>query len=136
MEERYADMLALAADLTAWLEGRVVAAHASGTWAETRSWVRRHRPLAASLAASIQDYSDSDHDPTVVTDSGAPADTDAGNPDDTDAGNPQVEEPELLVDDILEAGGNIGWRPAAEQPPIAVDSHHVVYVQKSAAGAP
>ena len=51
--ERYADMSALAADLLAYVEGRVVHAHEEGAWAEARKWVQRNRPLAASLAAVL-----------------------------------------------------------------------------------
>src|SRR5262245_64920892 len=50
--ERYADMNALAEDLRAYLEGRVVRAHESGAWAETRKWVGRNRALSLSLAAA------------------------------------------------------------------------------------
>lgn len=45
---RYAGATELGADLRAWLEGRVVHAHASGTWAELRKWVARNRVLAAA----------------------------------------------------------------------------------------
>lgn len=48
--ERYADMRALAEDLRAYLEGRVVAAHAVGPWPEFKKWVGRNR-LAAAIAA-------------------------------------------------------------------------------------
>jgi formylglycine-generating enzyme required for sulfatase activity len=50
---RYPDMHALAADLRAYLDGRVVAAYETGTWAETRQWVKRNKPLAASIAAGV-----------------------------------------------------------------------------------
>ncbi len=50
---RYADMRALADDLRAWLEGRVVRAHERGPIAELRKWVRRNRLLASSLAAAV-----------------------------------------------------------------------------------
>ncbi len=46
---RYGSMLELAADLRAFLEGRVVEAYETGTWAETKKWVQRNRALAASL---------------------------------------------------------------------------------------
>ena len=52
-EERYANMSALAADLRAFLEERVVRAHTSGPWAELRMWVRRNRALAAALGAVL-----------------------------------------------------------------------------------
>jgi formylglycine-generating enzyme required for sulfatase activity/tRNA A-37 threonylcarbamoyl transferase component Bud32 len=51
--ERYTGMLELAADLEAWIEGRVVHAYETGAWAEARKWVLRNRGLAASLAAAI-----------------------------------------------------------------------------------
>jgi formylglycine-generating enzyme required for sulfatase activity/serine/threonine protein kinase len=50
---RYADTLALAEDLRAYLEHRVVSAYETGAWAETRKWVERNRSLAASLAAAF-----------------------------------------------------------------------------------
>ncbi len=50
---RYGDTEALAADLRAYLEGRVVRAYETGAWAEARKWVRRNKPLAASLAAAV-----------------------------------------------------------------------------------
>ncbi|HVS18430.1 MAG TPA: serine/threonine-protein kinase, partial [Planctomycetota bacterium] len=50
---RYADMTALASDLAAYLDCRVVYAYEAGAWAEARKWVRRNRPLAASLAAAL-----------------------------------------------------------------------------------
>jgi len=51
--KRYPTTLALAADLRAYLEGRVVAAYEAGTWAETKKWVQRNKPLAASLASTV-----------------------------------------------------------------------------------
>jgi len=51
--DRYANAMDFAADLRNYTEGRVVAAHESGAWAELRKWVRRNRALAASLAAAI-----------------------------------------------------------------------------------
>ncbi len=51
--KRYPTTLALAADLRAYLEGRVVAAYEAGRWAETKKWVQRNKPLAASLAAGV-----------------------------------------------------------------------------------
>jgi serine/threonine protein kinase/tetratricopeptide (TPR) repeat protein len=50
---RYPTMQALAEDLRAYLEGRVVSAFEAGTWAETRKWVRRNKALATSIAAAI-----------------------------------------------------------------------------------
>ena len=47
--ERYADMTALADDLRAYLEERVVRAHATGAWAELRKWFVRNRRLAVAL---------------------------------------------------------------------------------------
>jgi len=50
---RYADMGALAADLRAFLEGRVVRAHARGAWAVLRKWVGRNRALASALVLIV-----------------------------------------------------------------------------------
>ncbi len=50
---RYADMGELAADLRAFLEGRVVQAHARGAWAELRKWVGRNRALAGALSVIV-----------------------------------------------------------------------------------
>lgn len=52
-QERYADVRELAADLRAFLEQRVVAAHATGHWAQARKWVQRNRPLVVALAAGL-----------------------------------------------------------------------------------
>jgi formylglycine-generating enzyme required for sulfatase activity/serine/threonine protein kinase len=51
--DRYPDMSALAEDLRAWLEGRVVTAYETGAVAELRKWVGRNRPLAGALAAGV-----------------------------------------------------------------------------------
>ena len=51
--DRYPGTLALAEDLQAYLEGRVVRAWRSGPWIEARKWVRRNRPLAAAAAAAL-----------------------------------------------------------------------------------
>jgi hypothetical protein len=50
--QRYRDMSELAADLSAYLERRVVRAYETGTWAETKKWVERNKGMAASLAAT------------------------------------------------------------------------------------
>jgi serine/threonine protein kinase/formylglycine-generating enzyme required for sulfatase activity len=50
---RYADMSSLAADLSAYLEGRVVRAYETGAWAEARKWIRRNKPLGVALAAAV-----------------------------------------------------------------------------------
>lgn len=52
---RYDTMDALAADLRAFLEQRVVAAYRTGALAEARAWVRRNRGLAltASIGAAL-----------------------------------------------------------------------------------
>ena len=50
---RYAGALAMAEDLRAYLEGRVVRAYESGAWAELRKWVGRNKGFAASLAAAL-----------------------------------------------------------------------------------
>jgi serine/threonine protein kinase len=51
--DRYASMSALAAELRAYVEGRVVGAYETGTWAETKKWVTRNKPLAASLSIAF-----------------------------------------------------------------------------------
>jgi serine/threonine protein kinase/formylglycine-generating enzyme required for sulfatase activity len=53
ISRRYRDMEALSKDLRAYIEGRVVQAYETGTWAETKQWVKRNKPLAASLAAGV-----------------------------------------------------------------------------------
>jgi serine/threonine protein kinase/formylglycine-generating enzyme required for sulfatase activity len=53
IEARYPTTAALAADLRAYIEGRVVAAYETGTWAETRKWVLRNQALAGSLATAV-----------------------------------------------------------------------------------
>ncbi len=50
---RYGSMLELAADLRAFLEGRVVEAYETGTWAETKKWVQRNKALAVSLLVTV-----------------------------------------------------------------------------------
>lgn len=51
-QRRYADAAGFAADLRAYLDGRVVGAYESGGLAELRKWIRRNRVLAASLAGT------------------------------------------------------------------------------------
>ncbi len=51
--ERYGDMHALEADLRAFLENRVVGAHATGPFEELRKWVARNRMLAGALATVL-----------------------------------------------------------------------------------
>ncbi len=50
---RYASMQALADDVRAYLEGRVVKAHATGAWAEFRKWVGRNKGTASALAGFL-----------------------------------------------------------------------------------
>lgn len=50
---RYADMTALARDLRAWLEGRVVSVHDRGPWMQVKKWIARNRALAAACAAAL-----------------------------------------------------------------------------------
>jgi formylglycine-generating enzyme required for sulfatase activity/serine/threonine protein kinase len=50
---RYPDCGALAEDLRAFLQQRVVRAHESGTWAETRKWIRRNRALASAVVGTV-----------------------------------------------------------------------------------
>lgn len=52
-DDRYSDMLAMAHDLRAFLEGRVVRAYRTGAIAELTSWVRRNRALATASAALV-----------------------------------------------------------------------------------
>src|SRR4029079_4249154 len=52
-EYRYPDTLALAEDLRAYIEHRVVAAYEKGAVAELRKWIYRNRPLAAAVAAAV-----------------------------------------------------------------------------------
>ena len=51
--ERSPSVLALAEDLDAWLEGRVVRAHRTGAWAELVKWVGRNRGAAAAVLAVV-----------------------------------------------------------------------------------
>jgi tetratricopeptide (TPR) repeat protein len=50
---RYESMRELAAELRAFLDGRVVQAHDIGAWAHVAKWVRRNRALAGALAALV-----------------------------------------------------------------------------------
>ena len=50
---RYADMRALAADLRAFLEVRVVSAYQTGAIATLRKWIRRNRGFAIAIAAAL-----------------------------------------------------------------------------------
>lgn len=45
--DRYPSAIALANDLQAWLDGRVVAAHGTGALVTARKWVARNRAIAA-----------------------------------------------------------------------------------------
>lgn len=51
-EHRYRTVMELAADVRAFLAQRVVTAYRTGALEETKLWVRRNKPLAASLAAA------------------------------------------------------------------------------------
>ena len=53
ISDRYPGMRALVHDLESWLEGRVVAAYATGPVAELAKWVQRNRALAAASAAAV-----------------------------------------------------------------------------------
>lgn len=53
IEDRYEDMRALARDLRASLEQRVVAAYRTGPIAELKKWIARNRALAATAAAAL-----------------------------------------------------------------------------------
>lgn len=48
-EHRYPSCAELGADLRAFLERRIVLAHASGPWTRAKKWVRRNPALASSL---------------------------------------------------------------------------------------
>ncbi len=50
---RYESMRELAAELRAFLDGRVVQAHDIGAWAHVAKWVRRNRALTGALAALV-----------------------------------------------------------------------------------
>jgi hypothetical protein len=49
----YASAQELGEDLRSWLEGRVVRAHATGTWAEARKWVVRNRGWVAAILLAL-----------------------------------------------------------------------------------
>ena len=51
--DRYRSMAELGADLSAYLEGRVVRAHATGVVPEFAMWVRRNRALAVTSLAAV-----------------------------------------------------------------------------------
>jgi formylglycine-generating enzyme required for sulfatase activity/serine/threonine protein kinase len=50
--KRYPNMIAMADDLRAYLEGRVVRAYETGAWAELKKWIKRNRMLASTLGAA------------------------------------------------------------------------------------
>ncbi|MBI3820438.1 MAG: SUMF1/EgtB/PvdO family nonheme iron enzyme [Planctomycetes bacterium] len=52
-EERYPDMLAMAEDLRAYLEGKVVSAYEAGAWAELKKWVKRNKTIAAATSGAF-----------------------------------------------------------------------------------
>jgi len=52
-EYRYPTMRALADDLRAYLEGRVVRAHRTGAWIEARKWMSRHKAVVAVLGVLL-----------------------------------------------------------------------------------
>ncbi len=51
--QRYPDMGAMAGDLRAFLEGRVVRAYRTGAWPEFRKWIARNRAFALTVAAAL-----------------------------------------------------------------------------------
>lgn len=53
LDRRYASMAALADDLRAYLEGRVVQAHATGALAELRKWIARNRATATAILVAV-----------------------------------------------------------------------------------
>jgi WD40 repeat protein/serine/threonine protein kinase len=52
-EARYPDTVAMAEDLRAYSEGRVVSAHATGALTELRKWVGRNKPVAITAVAAL-----------------------------------------------------------------------------------
>jgi formylglycine-generating enzyme required for sulfatase activity len=52
-DARYPGMAAMAEDLRAYMEGRVVHAHERGALAEVRKWVARNRTLVAAMGAAV-----------------------------------------------------------------------------------
>jgi serine/threonine protein kinase/formylglycine-generating enzyme required for sulfatase activity len=50
---RYQEVSALAQDLRAFVEGRVVQAFATGPWIEARKWIKRNPALASTLLALL-----------------------------------------------------------------------------------
>ncbi len=53
IEARYPEMLAMASDLRAYIEGHVVRAHATGALPELRKWIQRNRALAWTSVAAF-----------------------------------------------------------------------------------
>ncbi len=53
LDARYASMTDLAHDLRAYLENRVVKAHATGAFAEMKKWMKRNRGFAVAAAALV-----------------------------------------------------------------------------------
>jgi WD40 repeat protein/serine/threonine protein kinase len=53
VSDRYASMRDFGEDLRAYLEGRVVKAHRTGPWIETRKWIERNRALAITAAIAV-----------------------------------------------------------------------------------
>ncbi len=52
-EERYSTVRALADDILAWLEGRLVSAHRPPWWRRSLKYVRRHKTQSAAAAAVL-----------------------------------------------------------------------------------
>ncbi|HEX5139292.1 MAG TPA: protein kinase [Planctomycetota bacterium] len=52
-EERYENMVGMAEDIRAYVEGRVVRAHRTGAMAEFQKWVVRNKATAAAVAALL-----------------------------------------------------------------------------------
>lgn len=50
---RYSNVREIAADLRAFLDGRVVRAHRTGAWVELAKWVSRNRALGSSVAGGV-----------------------------------------------------------------------------------
>ncbi|MCC7169543.1 MAG: tetratricopeptide repeat protein [Planctomycetes bacterium] len=51
--DRYPGAESFARELQAYLDGRVVASHETGTWPETKKWVKRNKALSSALLAAL-----------------------------------------------------------------------------------
>ena len=53
VDQRYPDLAAMASELDAFLEGRVVRAYSSGALAQLKKWIGRHRAVAAMMVTVV-----------------------------------------------------------------------------------